>query len=291
MPYLNQKLIVTLVFLSLACTLQCKRTNGDKFLRSTDLPYSRGPGPIFAFGQGIQPKNLFVARSLGEWIETDFHTYFILHNHYYYGITDKITIAVKQPIILKYNNNGVNGRGLGNLILENENVIFQVIESDFRFRVTFLERLIFPTATSKVPTFLSLHSTNFFLGMTQSNTTGGVYQYMELGIFLPTTKHHFNFGTNFFYNFGIGYALINTPEFYFSVDYEVSGEYQKSQKNNGISDFTTGGNRIYFGPAFRVVKRRIIIQGGIQYPYVKTLRAKERSPENYRAALSFAALF
>lgn len=288
----NKKSFVYSLIIFLIISLKAHDNNTDKFERLTPLAYSRGPGPLFAFGQGIQPQGIFAARTLPQWVESDLHTHLVIHNHYYYGITDRITLGLKLPIIAKKFSNGVNGRGIGDLMLETEVVMLQFEDTDFRFRTTALARVIFPTTTSKIPATLALHSTGGLLGMTQSNTTATIYQYMELGILIPSTdKHGFNFGTTFYYNFGIGYAFINTPDRYFGLDYEISGEYQKSHKDYGVSDFTTGGNRIYFGPAFRMTTKRIILQGGIQFPYVKVLRSPETSPENYRAAISFAVLF
>jgi hypothetical protein len=65
------------------------------------LPYHAGPGPLFSFGQNLQKKNGFVYRQIYAHEEQDLRSTLLLHNHVYYGITDRFTFILKQPVILK----------------------------------------------------------------------------------------------------------------------------------------------------------------------------------------------
>lgn len=271
----------------ITCTLQ----NHLHSVGGSRLPYSAGPGPMFSFGQGIQPEGIITARFMPAWVATDFHTWLILHNHYYYGATERFTAILKIPIIPKWTSGGVKGQGLGNVILEEEVVVYQQLEPDYRFRITQVGQIVLPTNMGKVPTQDSLFASSFFLGVTISNATPKIYQYAALGAFIPTTRFHFNWGAIVLYDFGFGYAIINTDKVFFNVDVEFSGAYQQSSRTHGIPDYTTGGNIIWLGPTFRVSTKHSVIQAGWQYPCSTHFKVKQINPINYRASVSFAGVF
>jgi hypothetical protein len=261
------------------------------------LPYSYGPGPLFSFGQNVQKKNGFVYRQIYMFIERDLQSIMELHNHGYYGFTNWLTLVIKQPIVLKRNtiknNTIINNRGLGSTRIELEMIpyMYEVAE-EFRFRITSLIGIILPDSTTKLENFISLKSTSFFLGYTQSSTTPRIFQYSGLGIAIPTTKkHNSNFNYRVFYEMGFSHAIYNANDIYFGIDFEVSGEYQKSHRVHGKTDFTTGGNSIYYGPSFRFSMKHCIIQTGMQYPWVKHRKVVSTNPTNYRFAFAAAMRF
>ncbi len=256
------------------------------------LPYASGPGPLFSFGQNVQQKNGFVYRQIYAYTETDFHSILLIHNHFYYGITDYLTFVLKQPIIAKNFQTGVNGRGLGNTRIELEGIPYMYhIPDEFRFRTTLIGGLIFPTNTSQIISLQTTKSMNYFAGVTESIATRNIFQYMFFGIFIPTSKHGNNFGFLFYYQTGFAHRIIMRDDFYLGADLEISGQYQKSQKVAGVTDYTTGGNTIFIGPSLRCSRDHFILQLGIQYPWVKHNKRPQLDPTNFRSAFAAAMRF
>lgn len=261
----------------------------------TLLPFSHGPGPVFSFGQAVQPKNVYVERLISTWVVTDLHTRLLVNNFYYYGVTDRFTAIFKIPLLAKFkNDSGVDGRGLGNIILEDEVVLWEFLDfdPDFRFRVTQVGRIYLPTNTGKIPSLESLFTTSFFLGVTISNVSQKIYQYTSVGAFITTTnRNKFNFGNASFFDLGFGHSIINNDKLYFMVALELNSEYRQPNRTNGITNYTSGATLIWLGPTFRVSTEHAVIQGGLQYPCDIHLKVESANPINYRATVSIAGVF
>jgi len=263
--------------------------NTIKAQRDSLLPFSKGPGPLFSFGLNVQPKNNFVYRQIYTLDERNLESRFVMHNHVYYGLSHKLTFIAKQPVILKRRTNGKHSRGLGNARFEIETIpyVYQVAD-EYRFRITTVTGVIPPTTTSKATTQLTLHSNSYFLGITQSNTTPKIFQYGGIGIFIPTTKKSIYYGCRLYYELGFAHAIINNETLFFGVDFEMSGEYQQSRQINGVSDFTTGSNMIFFGPSARLSTEHFIGQIGLQYPWIRHVKVINPNKTNYRFACAGA---
>lgn len=251
--------------------------------RLTMLPFSKGPGPLFSFGLNVQPKHNFVYRQVYNLDERDITSRFIIHNHLYYGLSDHFTLVLKQPVILKRRTNGKHSRGLGNVRIEIETIpyVYQ-IPDEYRFRITTVTGVIPPTTTSKAKTQLTLASTSYFIGVTQSNTTPRIFQYAGLGIFVTTKKDGFNNGSRLYYELGFAHAIINNKTIFVGVDFEMSGEYQQARTIKNRKDFSTGSNTIFFGPSMRVSTTHFIGQIGMQYPWIRHNKVVSLNPTNYR---------
>ncbi len=263
--------------------------NSIKAQRGSALPYTSGPGPLFSFGLNIQPKKSFVYRQIYALDERNLESRLIMHNHLYYGLSDHFTFIIKQPVILKRRTSGKHSRGLGDSRFEIESIpyVYQ-IDDEFRFRITTVTGVIPPTTTSKAVTQLTLHSNSYFLGVTQSNTTPRIFQYGGIGIFIPTTKNKMYYGCRLYYELGFAHAIINNDTLFFGVDFEMSGEYQQSRQINGIPDFTTGSNMIFFGPTARISTEHFIGQLGMQYPWIRHVKVVNPNKTNYRLSVAGA---
>lgn len=271
-------------FLSLLIVPLVAQTN-----RHSMLPFSSGPGPLFSFGLNVQPKNVLVYRQIYTMTERDLTTTLLQHNHLYYGLSDHFTLVIKQPVLLKQRVNGEHARGLANVRIEIETIPYVYeVPNEFRFRLTTVTGIIPPTTTVKQITLQTLKSTNFFIFATQSNTTTKYFQYSGIGAFIPTTHKGLNFGATLYYETGLCRAVINTNSFFLGLTFEISGEYKLPRSQDGVTDFTTGSNMIYYGPTIRVSTAHFIGQIGIQYPWVRHLKQPTDNPINYRFAMAGA---
>lgn len=253
------------------------------------LPFSSGPGPLFSFGLNVQPAKTLVYRQVYALHERDLTTELVMHNHFYYGMTDRLTLVLKQPIILKRRTNGIHSRGPGNVHIELETIPYiYEIPDEFRFRLTTVTGIIPPTTTIKARTQLSLHSNSYFIYATQSVTTQQLFQYSGIGAFITTQKNGFNYGSMLYYDLGIAYNIINNDSFNFNVDFEMSGEYQQARTVNYVKDYATGDNAIFFGPQIRVSTKHFIGQIGMQYPWIVHLKRPPTNPINYRLSVAGA---
>jgi hypothetical protein len=275
------KKIIFLILLIISSVLKANRYSM--------LPFSSGPGPLFSFGLNVQPKKTLVYRQIYTTTEHDLTTQLVQHNHAYYGLSDHFTLVCKQPVLLKRRVNGVHARGLGNFRIEIETIPYVYeIPDEFRFRITTVTGIIPPTATVKQITQQTLHSTSYFIYATQTNTTQKYFQYAGLGAFIPTTHKGFYFGARFYYDIGLCRAIINTSKFFLGFSFEVSGEYQQPRSQDGVTNFATGSNLIFYGPTIRVSTAHFIGQIGIQYPWVMHLKRPSNDPTNYRFAVAGA---
>ncbi len=274
------------IFMLSWAPVSCTDTNNKNSLL-------QGPGPIFSLGHNIFPKNQLVVEEelFFVKIKPNNNSLLINFNNIYYGITNRLSILVTIPVILKeIKIPHKHSRGLGNLIAQAEYAFYEKKEVDALFQWTVLGNVVIPTTRIVANTdVITTRAPSFFCGITTNNLSSVWYTYSDIGVFFTTKRHQFKLGNQLWYGLGGGRKLYTHNKLTLTGLIEMSGIYERPDKIGKKTDLKTGGNRLYLGPTLRIYYGSLVLIGGFQYAIADVSR--EDISFKYRSVFSASYVF
>lgn len=228
------------------------------------LPVSQQPGPLVGFGQNIVDKgNLQVFLYLDQ-LKGNHKNFSEAAPSILYGITDKLSLFIEQPIATKFKYDSFKSHGLEDFIAQLEGVIFAHETPCTVNEITLVGNIGFPTGSSSKQPPTGFGAVSFFLGFTISRTKPDWYYFTSMGGILPTSHHQTKFGKWFLYQFGVSKNIAyRSDAWILNWMIELDGWYRQRNRMRGAIDLNSGGNLIVLGPSLWFSTQKLILQGGI----------------------------
>jgi hypothetical protein len=228
------------------------------------LPVSQQPGPLFSFGQNTPEKGVLQIFALGNQLKGTGQSFAEIIPSILYGITDRLSIFVELPIAVKFKRGRFVSRGLSDLMIQLEGVVYMHETATIVNDITFVGNMTFPTGSFNKNPPTSTGSPRFFLGFTAGHSEQAWYYFTSMGGIITTFHKNNKIGNQFLYQFGLGRNIAyKTDTWIFNWLIELDGIYGQRSRIAGIIDPNSGGNTLLLGPSLWFSTQRFIIQAGI----------------------------
>ncbi len=229
------------------------------------------PSPLFSIGHNIVPAKTF---------ENDNYLYYsdgpgnhctTLSPRLIYGFTDQFSVTFITPITHE-KDEFVDDIELSNLTIQPEWAFIQKRTEKSVIQFTALASLQFRNGNSSE---LSSIPTSLVVGTTGVYSGHDWYIYYTYLVRIPSHNGSRRFGTNFFYEGGIGMLPFRTEDFYFAAVIEWNGVFIEKERVDEVRDPNTGSNTLVLGPVFDIGYKDVIFQIGFQYPVTQQLHGDQ----------------
>jgi len=228
------------------------------------LPESQQAVPLVSFGQNILDKGDLLGIVDVAWLKGTQKSFSELIPSFIYGITNEISVLVELPFALKFQSEQAVSRGVKDLLLQVEGVVFAPEKASTIDEITLVANIEFPTGTLTEEPLTGMGTLNFFFGFTASYTGPEWYYFISSGMTLTTTRKKTKFGNEFLYQCGISKNIsYRANKWLFNWMIELNGAYAQRDKISGLIDCNTGGNVLLLGPSLWFSTQRFLMQGGI----------------------------
>lgn len=249
------------------------------------LPVSQQPGPLFSFGQNFADTGNFIAYVYPLQLKGHKESLVEVIPSILYGITDKLSLFVELPIAVKFKIEDQTSRGLSDLIIQFEQVMYDDETESKINAISAVANMTFPTgSTSKNPS-ISFGSPTFFLGTTLSHSEFDWYYFASFGGQITTyNKQGIKAGNAFFYQGGFGRNIAyKSDKWILNWLVEINGIYVQRNKLCNIIDCNSGRNTILLGPSLFFATQHFSIDAGVLAVVAQHSRGCQLK-ENYVAA-------
>jgi hypothetical protein len=228
------------------------------------LPVSQQPGPLIAFGQNMPDKGVLQFFLLGNNVKGTQRSFSEIVPSILYGITDRFSLFVEVPVIIKFKEEQFTSHGISDLIVQFEGVTF-IQETEIAVNeVTLVGNITLPSGSfNKVPA-TGFGSPTFFLGFTAGHTGKSWYYFTSMGGVITTRHKNVKFGNQFLYQFGLGRNIAyKADKWILNWLVELDGLYAQRSLLSNVVQRNSGGNSLLLGPSLWFSTQNFIIQGGI----------------------------
>lgn len=228
------------------------------------LPISQQPGPLVSFGQNMPGKSVLQAFAYGNQLKGSNFSFSEVIPSILYGITDKFSLFIELPIAVKFKAGEFTSRGLADLIIQLEGIVYVHETTKMVNEITFVGNISLPTGSFNKNPQTGAGSPRFFLGVTASHSEQAWYYFTSIGGGITTMHKKTKVGNQFLYQFGLSRNIAyKTDKWILNWIVELDGFYQQRNEIVGIIDRNSGGNTLLLGPSLWFSTQRFIVQGGI----------------------------
>ena len=228
------------------------------------LPVSQQTVPLIAFGQNIVDKGDVLAFAFGDQLKGTQQSFAELTPSILYGISNEFSIFVQLPIALKFKTEQSKSRGVQDLTIQLEGVVYAPETESTADVMTLVANMGFPTGSATKEPLTGFGSPSFFLGFTLSHTNTAWYYFTSLGTTLTTSRKNTKFGNEFLYQFGLSRNIsYKADKWILNWMIELDGFYEQRDKVLGMIDRNSGGHTLILGPSLWFSTQRFMAQGGI----------------------------
>lgn len=228
------------------------------------LPISQQPGPLVSFGQNIPDKGVLQMFAYGNQYKGTRHSYSEVIPSILYGITDRLSIFVEVPIAVKFRYEDALSRGLTDVIVQLEGVVYIHETTTTVNEITAVGNITLPTGSFNTDPEKSFGSPTFFLGFTASHSAQKWYYFTSMGGQITTVHKNTKIGNRFLYQFGLGRNIAyKEDKWILNWLVELNGIYEQYTRIAEVKQRSSGGNTLLLGPSLWFSTEKLIIQGGI----------------------------
>ena len=215
------------------------------------LPVSQQPGPLLSFGQNIINRNQFQLNAY------NYYAYIFeqaAHNpsaSFLYGITDSTSLLFNMPVASPAPVGERHTYFLPEVTLQLEHAFYDGGDASYQDEATVVGSLTLPV---KSPAKVGLPpngygSLGYFIGATYNRMYVDWVVFFSPGVLVNTSSDRLLFGTQYFYQGGLGYNIKSEPNRYIFLGLlELNGTYSQKDKFNGANQPDSGGNLVLLTP-------------------------------------------
>ncbi|HSC24603.1 MAG TPA: hypothetical protein VLB80_00090, partial [Candidatus Babeliales bacterium] len=232
------------------------------------LPVSQQPGPLIAFGQNIVDKGEWLVLTRVDQLKAHKKSFIEVAPSVIYGINDTISLFIELPIATKFQLNNNVARGIGDLLVQCEGVVYAKETAIMANVITLVGNIGLPTSSAHTEPLIGLGggSTTVFFGFTASHTGQDWYYFVSSGANLTTSRKGTKFGNQFLYEGGISKNICyKVDSWIFNGMIEFDGIYKQRDKINRVIDGNSGGNQLFFYPSLWFSTQRFLGQFGVSW--------------------------
>jgi hypothetical protein len=216
------------------------------------LPLSQQPAPLFSFGQNLVDKNDFLVFVYPSQIKGPQNNFVEVVPSLLYGLTDTLSLFIELPIATKITYQNEKSHGLGDLIVQLEQVVYAAETPRSVNEITAVGHITFPTGSASKEPPTGLGSPSFFLGVTLSRTKPDWYYFCSFGGEITTFHKRTKFGNTFLYQFGVGRNIAyKSDKWILNWMVELDGIYKQRD------------NTVFMGPSIFFSTQHFEIDGGV----------------------------
>ena len=249
------------------------------------LPLSQQPAPLFSFGQNLVDKGDFLAFGYVDQLKGTRASFVSVVPSILYGLTEKLSLFVELPIAAKFKHEGAKSHGVGDLIVQLEQIIYVKETTASVNEITIVGNMGLPTGSAKKQPATGFGSPTFFLGFTLSRSKPDWYYFASLGGLITTFHKGTKFGNVFLYQLGVGRNIAyKTDNWILNWMVELDGIYRQRDRICNIVEHNSGGNTVLLGPSIFFSTRRFEMDFGIQAVVAEHLFGSQ-TKSNYFAAM------
>ncbi len=255
------------------------------------LPSSQQPGPFIGFGQNVVEKNDLIVYSYFDVLKGKKRKFSEVAPSFVYGITDKSSIFVEQSVALKFQDDGECSKGIEDLLIQAEGVVFDKSSKTSSDVVTIVGNVTVALGSIIKPIPTGFGSSSFFIGFTASHTDPKWYYFTSVGAIVTTDHLTSKYGSQFLYQFGLSRNICyKTDKYIFNWMVELDGIIRKRNKILGVVDCDSGGHWLFLGPSIYFSTKHLVFQAGISWPIFQNLNGN-RFKDKYFAAIDIGWKF
>lgn len=254
------------------------------------LKESQQPSPLFSFGQTIINKGDFLLaqylfRVRGQIPTCDDLKFMQTTSALLYGVSDKCSFAMALPVAIQFDQGPVSNTGVDDLTIQLEYALLSTDHTRGSGQITVVGQLIVPAGKPEI----GFGSTAAFLGLTFSYMADQEYLFTNYGATFHSHAGDLKLGTEFFYEFGIGYNFGNPFGGILTGIFEIDGIYRRRNRLACVVQENTGNHVLYMGPTLFFSLEKVQVIAGIQIP--ATQHYKDGSQVHYRGGFVVAITF
>lgn len=252
------------------------------------LPTSQEPAPLFCFGQSVVDQSdlqifSYINSLLGK--KSDFTQ--VIPNMMY-GITDKLTLTLGQPIAAKFKFQNFQSSGVGDFFIQGEYALYNKDRPTYANQATLVAQVTFPSGSLKKNPPTGYGSPTFFLGATACHMNTDWYIFAGVAGLLTTPHASKQLPNTIFYQWGFGKNLYYIPKkMVITLTAEFFGAYTNGSRIRGANFKNFDDNNFFVGPSLWFATERFIFNPGIAF----SLYSNKKDPSISRIVVSLQTGF
>lgn len=235
------------------------------------LPTSQQPGALFGFGQNVVDKSDCQFFTLVDQVKGRNKNFTEIIPAILFGASDKLSLFFNVPLATSMKLNEQRSSGLEDIYIQAEYAFYTHEKDEATNQATAVCALYLPTGSVVNDPATGAGSAGFFFGFTVVHMGIDWYFYTSHGVLLTTPEHGIKIGNQFLYQGGMGKNFIGGSGWIVTGMIEINGSYTQKDTRDFSIDSNSGGNLLNIGPTLWISSKRLIIQGGIQFPVYQKL--------------------